>query len=68
VTIAQVPSGMDAPDFTGNGTVWFKIFEDQAENGGYELAWPNMSAYNPIHPDVVFAPSLLHVPQDNVKS
>jgi hypothetical protein len=42
--MAKVPEGTTAAEFTGEGAVWFKIYEDQAENGGYELSWPNMSA------------------------
>jgi len=41
--MAKVPEGTTAAEWTGNGTVWFKIYEDQPQNGGYELSWPNMN-------------------------
>lgn len=40
--LAKVPTGQSAKTFTGDGNVWFKIWQEQP-NFGSQLTWPSMS-------------------------
>lgn len=43
VYMAKAPDGVKAEDFAGDGEVWFKIFESQANITEHQMDWPGMS-------------------------
>lgn len=41
--LARVPDGQDVKSWTGDGAVWFKVYEEQP-NFGAQLTWPSNGA------------------------
>jgi hypothetical protein len=39
--MASVPSGSTAANWDGDGTVWFKVYQDQPTVGASALEWPS---------------------------
>ncbi|KAM0329277.1 hypothetical protein ACHAQA_004582 [Verticillium albo-atrum] len=42
--LARVPSGQSASTWSGQGAVWFKVWQDNASITSSGISWPNMNA------------------------
>lgn len=46
--MAKAPAGQRAADMTGEGAVWFKIYQDKPTVAGNGLVWPAQGSQFPI--------------------